>query len=107
MDEVLDVGDIDVLTERIYLGYVDSNGYWADTMFDLNNDANVDLEDHLIWVKDLANAWYGDANLDGEFTFSDFEHVFEGKYDTAICLLVRRRLERQRRVRRRRLCYRL
>ncbi len=38
MDEVLDVGDIDVLTERIYLGYVDSNGYWADTMFDLNGE---------------------------------------------------------------------
>ncbi len=36
MDNALDVGDVDILSERIRLGYVDSNGYWNDAMFELN-----------------------------------------------------------------------
>jgi hypothetical protein len=83
MDDILDANDVDVLAERIRLGYADSNGYWNHAMFDLNGDQLIDHEDHRIWVKDLAHTWYGDANLDGEFTSDDFLEVFvAGKYET-------------------------
>jgi hypothetical protein len=83
MDDALDVDDIDVLAERIRLGYVDSNGYWNDAMFDVNGDSQVDFQDHRVWVNELAYAWYGDADLNGEFKSDDFVLVFQaGKYRT-------------------------
>ncbi|MEZ6120419.1 MAG: LamG domain-containing protein [Pirellulaceae bacterium] len=51
--------------------------------FDLNSDGTVDTNDRNFWVKDLANSWIGDSNLDGEFNSSDFVQVFtSGKYET-------------------------
>jgi uncharacterized protein YjbI with pentapeptide repeats len=82
MDDVLDADDIDVLAQRIRLGYVDSNGYWNDAMFDVNGDSTVDQEDHRAWIVDLKMTWFGDANLDLEFNSSDMVQVFvAGKYE--------------------------
>ena len=51
--------------------------------YDLNADQAVNDGDLTIWVKDLKNTWFGDANLNGEFTSDDFVSVFAvGKYET-------------------------
>ena len=48
----------------------------------MNGDEAVDNTDVDIWVKDLANTWLGDANVDGEFNSTDFVTVFvKGKYE--------------------------
>ncbi|MCA9217690.1 MAG: hypothetical protein KDB27_31690 [Planctomycetales bacterium] len=64
---VLDAGDLDLQSQQI--GSNDAN-------FDLTGDGSVDFADRLTWVKDLANTWIGDANLDGEFNSGDFVQVF-------------------------------
>ena len=73
---VLDISDIDNLLLQVAAGENPS-------AYDLNNDANVDTEDIRVWVKDLANTWIGDANLDGEFNSGDMVQVFQaGKYES-------------------------
>lgn len=48
---------------------------------DLNADQLHDVADVHHWVKNLANTWYGDANLDGQFDSRDLIQVFdEGRY---------------------------
>lgn len=70
----LDAADIDSL-----VGAMDIQ----DTRFDVTGDDVVDLIDHKRWVKDLKKLWYGDANLDGEFSSADFVSVFaSGKFET-------------------------
>ena len=50
--------------------------------FDENGDQVVDSADRLIWVKDHANSWLGDSNLDQEFNSGDLVAVFTaGKYE--------------------------
>ena len=50
--------------------------------FDLNDDKKVDLADHEIWVHELKNTWYGDADLSGEFNSNDFVQAFvAGEYE--------------------------
>ena len=40
-------------------------------------------EDRDVWVHDLRDTYYGDADLDGEFTTTDFVEVFvAGKYES-------------------------
>ena len=71
---VLDVADIDDLMVRVAAGE-------NPMAYDLNDDAAVNTEDIRIWVKDLANTWFGDANLDGEFNSEDVVASFQaGKY---------------------------
>ena len=51
--------------------------------FDLDNNAAVNAEDRRVWIEDLRNTYFGDANLDGEFNSSDFVAVFgAAKYET-------------------------
>ena len=72
----LDAADIGLLTAAI----LDGVTHFA---LDLNGDGLVDHQDHNVLIKDLMYTWYGDANLDGEFTSSDFVQVFvAGKYET-------------------------
>ena len=72
---VLDIFDIDALMVQVAVGE-------NPTTYDLNNDALINTEDIRVWVKDLANTWFGDANLDGEFTTGDLITVFQsGKYE--------------------------
>ena len=75
-NENLDAADIDLLTAEIFSGL-------NRTAFDLNNDRAVDLFDQSVWIHNIKNTWFGDANLDGEFNSSDFVQVFQaGKYET-------------------------
>lgn len=75
-NDILDVADIDMLATAIQQAR-------SDQQFDLNQNGNVDLEDHTYWVRAVKRTWMGDANLDGEFNSSDFVHVFQsGKYET-------------------------
>lgn len=76
-DGALTDADIDLLTAAVFAGN-------ADAVFDLNADQHLDLEDRRIWVEDLKQTYYGDANLDGEFASSDIIDVFvAGEYEDA------------------------
>lgn len=58
-----------------------------DLAFDANRDGSTNLEDRIVWVRDLRKTWIGDANLDGEFNSSDFTEVFQaGEYEDNITL---------------------
>jgi hypothetical protein len=71
----LAVTDIDLLTEAM-------NAAEPDAQFDLNDDGDVDFADRTMWVHDLKQTWYGDANLDVEFSSVDFVGVFQtGKFE--------------------------
>ncbi len=75
-DGDLDVADVDGLIAEIVRGTNDGS-------YDVNNDAAVNADDLNVWVKDLKNTWFGDANLDGEFNSGDLVTVFAaGKYET-------------------------
>lgn len=72
----LDVADVDLLRQHIIAGT-------NDLSHDLNDDALVNELDVDRWVHNLANTWYGDANLDGEFNSTDLITVFQaGKFET-------------------------
>ena len=71
---VLDAADIDRLA-------IPS----ADLSLDLTHDGLVNNDDRKFWVHNLARTWFGDANLDGQFTTNDLVHVFQkGQYEDAI-----------------------
>jgi len=70
-DGVLDAADINDLSDQVR-----NNGTGGE--YDLNDDGSVDSADRTVWVTDLKNTWYGDANLDGEFNSTDFVVVFQG-----------------------------
>ena len=45
----------------------------------------LDESDHAAWVHSIANTFFGDANLDGEFNSRDLVTVFEaGEYEDNI-----------------------
>lgn len=74
-DGRLDVTDINLLTA---VSAAASN----DVVFDLNSDGAVTQADIEVWIHDLRNTWFGDANLDGQFDSQDFVDVFStGKYE--------------------------
>ena len=70
-DGMLDSADINDLSDQVR-----NNGTGSE--YDLNNDGSVDSADRTVWVNDLKNTWYGDADLDGEFNSTDFVVVFQG-----------------------------
>ena len=73
---VLDAADIDLLSQAVRDGS-------SDPLYDLNQDQHVDQLDRRKWVNELKYTYFGDANLNGEFTSSDMVHVFApGKYET-------------------------
>lgn len=57
--------DMDFLSERVRSSTVEA-------IFDLNGDLTVNQQDREIWVMNLANTFFGDANLDGTVDFADF-----------------------------------
>ena len=74
----LDQDDIDALAGEIQAGT-----YWRP--YDLNGDGAVDLADHRLWVKELKQTWFGDADLNGAFDSQDLVRVFQaGEYEDAI-----------------------
>ena len=63
-DGSLDVADLDRLTRKVREG--------TDKIaFDLNEDGLVNAEDRRVWIEDLKNTYFGDSNLDGEFSSAD------------------------------------
>ena len=77
-DGVLTVADIDAM------GAVAINNP-RDPVFDLNDDGVASTADREVWVKELKHAWFGDANLDGEFNSSALATVFAaGEYEDAM-----------------------
>ena len=75
---VLDAADVDALVEVTLQGAHDSG-------YDLNQDGVVDFADQNVWVVDLKNTWFGDANLDGEFNSGDFVQVFNaGQFEDVV-----------------------
>ncbi len=76
-DGVIDAADVDLQAQAMK----DANPDLS--IFDENMDGLVNTDDRLIWVKDHAKTWIGDANLDHEFTSGDLVEVFAaGKYET-------------------------
>ena len=74
-DGLLTATDVDSLTAAINMDVFD-------TIFDLNQDSQVDSADHTTWVKDVKRTYFGDANLDGEFNSGDLTTVFQvAKYE--------------------------
>ena len=59
----LSAADIDLLSSAIGS---------QDTMFDVNLDGVVDLQDHTMWINKVAGIPFGDINFDGTVTFPDY-----------------------------------
>ncbi len=79
---VLDASDIDSLSAALRTSA-------DDLRYDLNNDGQVNQQDHDEWVHNatLANTYFGDATLDGEFDSSDLTLVFQaGEYEDHVAL---------------------
>ena len=73
---VLNATDIDTLSEAIRSGKTEAK-------FDLDRNGTVDDEDRTKWVIELKMTYFGDANLDGQFSSSDLVSVFTvGKYES-------------------------
>ncbi len=77
-DQQLTAVDIDALTVAVNAGTNEAK-------FDLNNDRAVNDTDRGVWVRDLRKTYFGDANLDGEFSSADFVSVFQiGEYEDTV-----------------------
>jgi len=64
-DTLLTPRDIDILSSAIRDGS-------EKPLFDLNDDELVDAGDRVIWVQDLADTLFGDADLDKDVDIGDF-----------------------------------
>lgn len=79
-DRLLNVRDIDQLSEAVRAANDPQT-------LDLNFDGHVDNEDRDVWVRQLKETSYGDANLDGLFNSRDLVDVFTaGKYEDDVLL---------------------
>ena len=63
-DGQLTAADIDLLSAEVRAGT-------NNAQYDLNGDAAVDDDDRQVWVGSLRNTYFGDADLDSEFTSGD------------------------------------
>jgi hypothetical protein len=80
-NDVLDVADIDLWSLSTRGGYL-GPGNRPFAMFDLNSDNAIGPEDLDVWVKDIKQTWFGDADLNGEFNSADLVSVFQtGRYE--------------------------
>ncbi|MEZ6115618.1 MAG: hypothetical protein R3C28_03465 [Pirellulaceae bacterium] len=68
-NDVLDVNDVDFLINGIRNEY---------EFVDLTNDGIADAFDLEYWVHDLKSTFYGDANLNGQFSSSDLVIALQG-----------------------------
>ncbi len=75
LDGMIDASDIDLLSKAVRDATVEDR-------FDINQDRSVTDDDRIAWVTEVNNTWFGDSNLDGEFSSSDFVQVFGfGEYE--------------------------
>jgi hypothetical protein len=71
----LDGDDVDILASKISGRSVRAT--WLPTAaFDLNRNGGIDSDDQRVWVNDIKQTWFGDTNLDGEFSSSDLVYAF-------------------------------
>jgi hypothetical protein len=78
-DGSLNAQDIDQLTGML------GNGDRDLEFHDLNSDEAIDQTDRRIWVTELKQTWYGDANLDDRFDSGDMVQVFQaGQYEDTV-----------------------
>jgi outer membrane protein assembly factor BamB len=74
----LDVNDLDLLTLAVFNGS-------TNLAFDLDGNGVLGQGDRKVWVNDLKNTFFGDANLDGQFNTGDLIHVLiPGLYEDNI-----------------------
>ena len=74
-DGRLDVGDLDKMAIDVTAGHLYGQ-------YDMNSDGVVNIDDRRIWVYDVANTYFGDADLNGEFDSGDFVTVFRaGRFE--------------------------
>jgi outer membrane protein assembly factor BamB len=66
---LLAVNDLQLLTDAVIAAT-------HSAAFDLNNDELVNQSDRTIWVEAVANTFFGDSNLDGQFDSGDLITVF-------------------------------
>jgi hypothetical protein len=79
---VRDAADIDALTAATLDPFIDSRDDRYE--YDVNRDGPVNELDRSFLVRDLMQATFGDANLDGRFDSSDLNAVLQaGKYRSA------------------------
>lgn len=80
-DGTLDADDLNLLSEQV-------RQMNADSSYDLSEDGTIDAQDRRIWVEELANTYFGDSNLDGEFNSSDLVAVFRtARYESGLTAL--------------------
>ena len=74
----VDANDIDVISTAIRTGE-------SDTSFDLNGDGAVSEADRNYLIHEVLNTFFGDSNLDGEFSSSDLTLTFQAsQYEDAV-----------------------
>jgi hypothetical protein len=77
-DGQLGFADIELLVQTIV-------GRGQLSPFDLTYDGAVDQDDVRVWVEELGRTYYGDADLDGEFSSQDLISVLAtGQYEDGI-----------------------
>jgi hypothetical protein len=74
----LDTADIDRLSAEV-------RAVNSALTFDLNRDGLVNQEDRRAWVETHRRTYFGDANLDGQFSTTDLVVVFQaGEYEDLV-----------------------
>jgi hypothetical protein len=74
----IEVADVNSLERAIYEGS-------DDLLYDVDGNLTIDDDDLAFWVGDIAFTWFGDANLDQEFSSSDFVAILaNGEYEDNI-----------------------
>ena len=77
-DGQLTAADIDTLSAAVRANS-------TDLQYDLNADKAVNDADREVWVNELKYTYFGDADLDGQFSSDDFVAAFQaGQYEDAI-----------------------
>ena len=80
LDGELDEQDIDLLSVSVRSGS-------ENPLLDVNRDGAIDNVDRRHWVHELKGTYFGDANLDGEFSTTDLISVFQvGIYEDDVPL---------------------
>jgi hypothetical protein len=77
---ILDAADIDQLSEQV-------RSTTNDPLYDLSADSLVDDLDRQVWVHDLKQTYFGDADLNGSFDSTDLVQVLaSGEYEDDVAL---------------------
>jgi hypothetical protein len=77
---ILDAADVDQLSEQVRTST-------NDPLYDLNADSVVNDLDRQVWVHDLKQTYFGDADLNGMFDSTDLVQVLAfGEYEDEVAM---------------------